>query len=330
MIKNTSRRVLSLVGATSSSSRFSMMMMSSSRSFSTMSMNRSSSSDQEQFVVFEEVPLSQIAPKFTTPFNQETTIGIVTINKPEKMNALCVKTAQQFRDLFTSDKIMKNKNLGCIVLTGAPSKTPGVKSAFSAGGDFDFLLERCNDQPYNNSGRMIQFYNSFLEPLLKFSPVPTISALNGHAVGAGLAISLATDVRFAETSAKLGVNFVNIGLSPGMASTYFLPYLLGHQNASVLLLTGDLISAQKALEIGMVYEVVEGEDKLREKALDYAARIARNPPIATKLCLKNLRMQQIQGLEQMITREADAQAQAYADPILKETITNLKKKSEKK
>ncbi|EFC45262.1 predicted protein [Naegleria gruberi] len=265
-----------------------------------MSMNRSSSSsDQEQFIVFEEVPLSQIAPKFTTPFNQETTIGIVTINKPEKMNALCVKTAQQFRDLFTSDKIMKNKNLGCIVLTGAPSKTPGVKSAFSAGGDFDFLLERCNDQPYNNSGRMIQFYNSFLEPLLKFSPVPTISALNGHAVGAGLAISLATDVRFAETSAKLGVNFVNIGLSP-------------------------------ALEIGMVYEVVEGEDKLREKALDYAARIARNPPIATKLCLKNLRMQQIQGLEQMITREADAQAQAYADPILKETITNLKKKSEKK
>ena len=125
----------------------------------------------------------------------------------------------------------------------------------------------------------------------------------------------------------MGVNFVNIGLSPGMASTYFLPFLLGHQSASVLLLTGDLISAQKAQELGLVYEVVEGEDKLREKALDYAARIARNPQIASSLCLKNLRMQQLDGLERMIIREADAQAQSYADPILKQTIINLINKS---
>ncbi|KAF0981358.1 hypothetical protein FDP41_012618 [Naegleria fowleri] len=284
---------------------------------------------EEKFVLFEEIPLSQIAPNLTTSNTASTTIGLVTINKPDKMNALCPKTAIQFRELFESDQICNNKNLGCLVLTGAKSNTQG-KSAFSAGGDFDFLLERCNDQPFNNSARMLQFYNSFLTPLLKLCPIPTISALNGHAIGAGLAIALATDIRFVEANAKLGVNFVNLGLSPGMASTYFLPYLLGHQSASALLLTGDLISAQKALELGMVYEVIEGEDQLRERALEYAARIARNPPIATKLCLKNLRMQQLEGLEKMIIREADAQAQSYADPILKQTIESLIRKSNEK
>jgi len=297
------------------------------RSFST---NQSTRSGHGHYVVFEEIPLSEIhnVPKFSqTP---ATTIGVVTINKPEKMNALCPETAKQFRELFLSDKILKNPNLGAIVLTGASSKSANMKSAFSAGGDFDFLLDRCNDVPFNNSLKMLDFYNSFLEPLLKFAPCPTISALNGAAVGAGLAVAMATDIRLAESSAKLGVNFVNIGLSPGMASTYFLPHLLGHQTASVLLLTGDLISAQKALDVGMVYEVVDGEQALKEKALDFAARIARNPQVATKLCLKNLRMQQTEGLERMLIREADCQAHSYAEGSLKQTILTMKSKTEKK
>ncbi|KAL9645355.1 hypothetical protein ABK040_002554 [Willaertia magna] len=282
-----------------------------------------SSQQQQDFVLYEEIPTSTTTGNNSN--NKNNKIAILTFNRPDKMNALCPETAKQFKQIF-NEKIQNNKEIGALVLTGASNPTNPKKAAFSAGGDFNFLWDRANDQPGNNAKEMLAFYHSFLTPLLRVCHVPTVSALNGHAVGAGLAVSLATDIRIAESKAKLGVNFVKLGLSPGMGSSFMLPYLLGHQIASYLLLTGELISAEKAKEFGLVLEVLEGEESVKKRAIEIASMIANNPKLATQLCLKTMRMQQLERLENYLIRESDAQAQSYADKELRDIIETLKGK----
>jgi len=168
-----------------------------------------------------------------------------------------------------------------------------------------------------------------LSPLLRTCPVPTIGCLNGHAVGAGASLAMATDIRIIEKTAKMAFNFVKIGLSPGMGSSHLLPYLVGHQVASYLLLTGDLITAQKALEFGMVLEVVEGEEAIKKRAFELAVQIAKASHIASRLCLENLRVQKLAGITSTLYRESDAQAQSFADKELREHVLEMKTKSEK-
>jgi len=141
-----------------------------------------------------------------------------------------------------------SEGLGAVVLTGAGR-------AFSAGGDLQFLYDRAKDTPSRNAVIMRRFYEKFLS--VRRLPVPVVAAVNGHAIGAGLALALACDVRVCSAEAKMGITFVGLGLHPGMGSTHFLPRLVGVQQASLLMLTGRLVGAQEALRIGMVAEVHE-------------------------------------------------------------------------
>jgi len=276
-----------------------------------------SAASSQQFVKFEVI---KHAPK--------AHIGIVTLNNPTKMNCLHEPLAQEFQQLFQSSEIANNPDLAAVVLTGEG------KQAFSAGGDFDFLLARCEDTPYNNAKMMSRFYNYFLSSMLRLNngaqPVPIISAINGHAIGAGLCIAMGTDIRIVESNAKLGLTFVNLGLTPGMGSTHFAPELLGHQIASYMLLTGDIISGTRARELGLALEAVEGSENVKQRAIDIAKKIASNPSQAcVKTTLQSMRMQLLERLEQRLAREADSQAQAYASVELKNQILAMQKKTNK-
>ena len=159
-------------------------------------------------------------------------VATVTLNAPEKMNAMTVAMGEGFETAISELRREPPSALRCVVLTGSGR-------AFSAGGDLEWLMERHHDEPSNNALIMRDFYARFLS--VRSLPVPVIAAVNGPAIGAGMALACACDIRIAAPDAKLGITFVGLGLPPGMGSTHWLPTVVGPQRAAELLLTGEVI-----------------------------------------------------------------------------------------
>lgn len=158
-------------------------------------------------------------------------------------------------------------------------------------------------------------------------PFPTIAALNGAAVGAGLCLALACDLRIASSRAKLGLNFTKIGISPGMMGSLTLPSIIGIQAATKMILTGELISANEALKNGMILEVVEdvskevsSENPIVEAAFTLAKKISEASPVAVRTSIKMLRNELNVNMESALTKEADAQAICFTLPDLHEGL----------
>lgn len=161
-------------------------------------------------------------------------------------------------------------------------------------------------------------------------PFPTIAALNGHAVGAGLCLALACDMRIASSNARLGLNFTKIGITPGMLGSLTLPSIIGIQAATKMILTGGLISAKEALTNGMVLEVVEeikGSIKTTSEmssvissAFNLAQTISESSPVAVRASIKMLRNQIDGNMETALTKEAYAQALCFTLPDLHEGL----------
>eukprot|EP00595_Chromulina_sp_UTEXLB2642_P000085 CAMPEP_0196761958 /NCGR_PEP_ID=MMETSP1095-20130614/1278_1 /TAXON_ID=96789 ORGANISM="Chromulina nebulosa, Strain UTEXLB2642" /NCGR_SAMPLE_ID=MMETSP1095 /ASSEMBLY_ACC=CAM_ASM_000446 /LENGTH=178 /DNA_ID=CAMNT_0042112103 /DNA_START=213 /DNA_END=749 /DNA_ORIENTATION=- len=155
---------------------------------------------------------------------------------------------------------------------------------------------------------MIDFYNSFL--CIKNIPVPTIAVINGAAIGAGLCMTLACDIRIANENAKLGFTFPKLGIHPGMGASILLPRLINQEIATHLLLSGDIISGKTANKNGLVLETCE-KDNLNHRALEIALSYSKNSPIAVQSTAQTLRSTKFDGLEAGLLREANAQAIAY-------------------
>ncbi|MED5359292.1 MAG: enoyl-CoA hydratase-related protein, partial [Pseudomonadota bacterium] len=195
-------------------------------------------------------------------------------------------------------RINQDYDVRCVILTGAGR-------AFSAGGNVKAMQERNRKgQPpsvvirdwYKNGIQRIPtaFYN--LE-------VPTIAAVNGAATGAGCDLTCMADIRIASTYARFAETFVKIGISPGDGGAYFLPRVISNSNAAEMVFTGELINADKALEIGLVSKVVEPKDLMKEaKAL--AERIVDNPPHALRLSKKLLRESSNSNMDQLLELSA--------------------------
>jgi len=195
----------------------------------------------------------------------------------------------------------------------------GAGRAFSAGGDLEFLRARSRDSPHNNAREMRDFYARFLG--VRKVPLPTIAAINGAAVGAGLCVALACDLRLVARSAKVGVTFAKLGLHPGMGTTHFLPLAVGAQNASRLIFTGDLVSGEEFTAMGGCLEAVDGDgEAVVKRALELAARVAGSAPLSTRASVLSVRQLQDANLERALLREADAQAQSYASRDLAEGV----------
>lgn len=182
-------------------------------------------------------------------------VAIMKLNRPKVLNAMTVALGEGFSAAVEELKERcANEDIRAVVVTGNGK-------AFSAGGDLQFLRDRHYDTPANNAPIMRAFYERFL--CVRTLPVPVIAAINGPAVGAGLCFALACDIRIASAKAKLGLTFTGLNLHPGMASTHFLPLIVGPQIASEMLLTGKLYSGTEAARKGVVAEAVDGDVLVR-------------------------------------------------------------------
>jgi len=199
----------------------------------------------------------------------------------------------------------------------------GEGRAFCSGGDTSWIASEPDAGVDHLRSRMLPFYRAWLS--IRSLEVPTLAALNGAAIGAGLCMALACDVRYAADGAKLGVPFTQLGMHPGMAATHLLPDVVGSAAARDLLLTGRIVEADEALRLGLVSRVVE-RGALADAAVEAAAGMAAAAPVATRLTKLALLHGGHHDLEAGLQWEAMAQPITLATRDLQEGIRAAKEK----
>ena len=204
-----------------------------------------------------------------TAYYERVADGVVllTLNRPEHANGVVPELARDVLEAL--ERLERDRSVRTLVLTGAGRQ-------FCAGADLKamqrYLAERLQveQEPYN--ARAIYPVTQRLVSCR----LPVVAAVNGGATAGGLDLALACDIRIASERAKLGETYIKIGMVPGNGGTYFLPRLVGSGIAAELALTGDVIDARRALEIGLVNRVVP-HDELLDAAVALAANIAEKP-----------------------------------------------------
>jgi enoyl-CoA hydratase/carnithine racemase len=171
--------------------------------------------------------------------------------------------------------------------------------------------------PWRARDGILLYYRACLS--LADLPIPTIAAVNGAAVGAGLNLALVCDIRLASSSAKLAASFLRIGLPPGMGSTWLLTEAVGAAKAAELIFTAEPVTAQEAERIGLVNRVVAPE-ALMDEAWAMAAKIAAGPPIQLRMAKQALRLAQAADHETVMEFEAMSQAVAAQTSDLAEGL----------
>jgi enoyl-CoA hydratase len=199
-------------------------------------------------------------------------IGYVTVNRPEKLNALNRKTMDELQDCF--QEIEGDDEVRAVILTGAGEK------AFVGGADINELATQTPVE-----GKEMSVRGQRILDLIEHLGKPVIAAVNGYALGGGCELALACTIRIASENARLGQPEVKLGLMPGYAGTQRLPRLVGKGRALEMLLSGDPISAAEAYRIGLVNQVVPAQD-LIATAEKLAQKILANAPLAVKFALE--------------------------------------------
>lgn len=241
-------------------------------------------------------------------------IAELVLNRPDVRNAM---SPEMGRDITAAVRDLNQRDdLRAVIIHGRGK-------SFSAGGDFDLLEARTNDAPDANRRAMRAFYAAFLA--VRDLRVPTIAAIHGHAIGAGLCFALACDIRIAAEGTKLGLTFARVGLHPGMGATFLMPRAVGHAHAAELMLTGRVFDAAHAEKIGLVSRVVT-RIELVSTARDIAAEIANNAPVAVAQLTDTLRSGGLRTLDQALDREAACQAIDYTTGDMKEAIEAFRNK----
>jgi enoyl-CoA hydratase len=221
---------------------------------------------------------------------REGRVAILTVNRPDKLNAL---NEQVRTDLLAAlAAIEVDDGVGVVVLTGAGEK------AFIAGADIgEFAGRTPFDQRYSmRSPRIFDVMTAF--------PKPVIAMINGFCLGGGCEVAMSCDLRIASEKARFGQPEMNLGLIPGGGGTQRLPRLVGLGHAMRLVLTGDMIGAAEAKEIGLVEQVV-AHDELRARTLELAARIAARSPLTLRIAKEAVRASQRLPIEEGILYERD-------------------------
>jgi 2-(1,2-epoxy-1,2-dihydrophenyl)acetyl-CoA isomerase len=236
-------------------------------------------------------------------------VALITLNRPESLNSMGGMLMPMLAGYLAD--VSRDRNVRCVVLTGAGR-------AFCAGGDVkgmaagrDAVLNPGGDaagetSPASTFARGVEMLRESQHRtslVLHTMPKPTIAAVNGHAVGAGLSLALACDIRIASDRAKLGTIFRNVGFSGDFGGSYFLPRLVGNGKARELYFTGEILSAADALAIGMVNRVVEHE-QLLDESLKFAAQLAAGPTLAYARMKENLNRSEDCDLKTLLDQEA--------------------------
>jgi 2-(1,2-epoxy-1,2-dihydrophenyl)acetyl-CoA isomerase len=228
--------------------------------------------------------------------SQQDGIATLVMNRPDRLNALNNELATALNEAL--GRVAADESVLVVVLTGAGR-------AFCAGGDLGVI------RAGRDSGDARR-----LEPLLRFGmqavlrirtmTKPVIAAVNGAAAGAGMNIALAADIRIAAEDSTFGQNFSKVGLFPDYGGTYFLPQLVGPSRAAQMFYTGDMFSAQTALQLGVVNQVVPGA-QLEAETRTLAQKIAQGPPIAIRAVKQVLFGAERAALEAALEKEVQQQ-----------------------
>ncbi len=241
-------------------------------------------------------------------------VAVLTLDNPGQRNAMSEEMTQSW--VAAVDELAADRGVRAVVVTGSGS-------AFCSGGDTSWIASEPDATVDELRTRMIAFYRAWLS--VRRLEVPTIAAVTGPAIGAGLCLALACDLRYAADSAKLGVPFVKLGMHAGMAATYLLPDVVGPAHARDLLLTGRTVDADEALRLGLVSRVLPAEAFL-DGVLEVAAGIAATAPVASRLTTLALRDGGHADFESAVQWEALAQPLTLATADLQEGIAAAREK----
>jgi enoyl-CoA hydratase/carnithine racemase len=223
----------------------------------------------------------------------------LTLNRPALANALDWQMGEELEAAVSH--IAQSPGVRVVIVSGAGRN-------FCAGGDLAFIEQNTRLGREQVEQRMLRFYEMFLS-LLKLE-VPTIALVQGNAIGAGLCLALACDLRLGSTTAKLAANFVRVGLHPGMGATVLLPSAVGPARANELLLTGAALDGQTAARWGLLTHAVE-PDALEAEGGRMASALMQGAPIAVRQTLETSRGPLRASLGTALAREAACQAHDF-------------------
>ncbi len=239
-------------------------------------------------------------------------VATITLNNPGERNTL---TAPMVAEIIAAmDDIEADEKIGAVVVTGAAP-------AFCAGANLGNLAEATGDSLKN-------IYEGFLR--IAYSPLPTLAAVNGAAVGAGMNLALGCDVRVAARRAKFDTRFLQIGIHPGGGHTWMLRRIAGPQAAMASVIFGEILDGTEAERIGLAWKCVD-DDQLMTYAHDMAARAASRPRELLKVTKRTIQdMAHVSEHPAAVERELDPQVWSTRQPWFAEMLAALQAKITKK
>ena len=242
----------------------------------------------------------------------ESGVALLTLNRPDERNTL---TADMVAAIVSAmDKVEADRSVGAVVVTGSAP-------AFCAGANLGNLAEATAES-------LGAIYEGFLR--IARSPLPTIAAVNGAAVGAGMNMALACDVRLAAERAKFDTRFLQIGIHPGGGHTWMMRRILGPQATFATVVFGEVVDGREAERIGLVWKCV-ADDQLMPEAMKLAMRAAETPRDLLESVKKTIKdMADVRTHPDAVKRELDPQVWSTRQPWFAERIAALQKKITKK
>ncbi|RIK80266.1 hypothetical protein DCC62_04200 [candidate division KSB1 bacterium] len=230
-------------------------------------------------------------------------VALLRLNRPERLNAFATEMGQEIclalRTLFEDDSVR------VVILTGNGK-------GFCAGADVNYLSELATTKN-SARGRVLVETGNEIITLIHMAEKPVIAAINGPAAGGGASLALACDIRLMAQSASLGFTFIRIGLHPDLGCTYFLPRLVGSAKAAELLMSGEMISADEALQLRLTNHIIP-DAELLPAAMKRAESLAEKSPLVLRLIKKGLQQSHGQSLDVMLKYEVYAQSLCFESP----------------
>jgi enoyl-CoA hydratase/carnithine racemase len=247
---------------------------------------------------------------FLYAHDPETGVATITLNRPEKLNALTFEVYEELRQAF--DALDTEDGVRAIVLTGAGR-------AFCSGGDVEDIIGRLLGRSHQELLDFTRVTGALIRSIRRCRR-PVVGALNGTVAGAGSVIAAACDIRIAAESAKIAFLFTRVGLSGAdMGASWLLPRIVGHGHASYLLMTGDFIDAREAERIGLYNRVVGSGEEAVAEATVLAARLARGPSFGLEISKESLDREWTMDLDTALAWETQVQAGCMLDPNFAES-----------